>query len=150
MTKTWVPSGKNIERNWWVVDAANVPLGRLAAEVALRLRGKHKPSFTPFIDMGDHVVVVNADKVLLTGRKLSDKVYYRHTGHIGGIKEITAEKLLAKNPERMVEMAIRGMLPKNRIGRRMYTKLRVYRGSDHPHQAQQPAAMEVPSKRKAE
>jgi len=150
VTKTWVPSGKNIERNWWVVDAANVPLGRLAAEVALRLRGKHKPSFTPFIDMGDHVVVVNADKVLLTGRKLSDKVYYRHTGHIGGIKEITAEKLLAKNPERMVEMAIRGMLPKNRIGRRMYTKLRVYRGSDHPHQAQQPAAMEVPSKRKAE
>ncbi|MDQ7008290.1 MAG: 50S ribosomal protein L13 [Acidobacteriota bacterium] len=141
--KTFVPSPSDIHRDWWVVDAADKPLGRLASEVASRLRGKHKPYFTPFLDTGDHVIVVNADKVKLTGRKQDEKIYYRHTGHPGGLKEATAREMLAKKPERVIELAIKRMLPKGPLGRKMYTKLKVYKGGDHPHQAQKPRSLEI-------
>ena len=136
--RTYIPSAPAIKRDWWVVDATDMPLGRLASAVATRLRGKHKPTFTPFLDTGDHVIVVNADKLRLTGRKLEQKVYYRHSGYPGGIKETTAKAMMDKRPERVVELAIKRMLPKNKLGRKMYTKLRVYRGAEHPHAAQQP------------
>lgn len=131
-----------VEPNWYVVDAQDQVLGRLAARVATVLRGKHKPVYTPNADVGDFVIVINAEKVKLTGRKATDKSYYRHTGYIGGLKETTPEKVFAsKQPERVVEWAVRGMLPKSRLGDRLFTKLKVYAGPDHPHQAQQPTPL---------
>ncbi|MFP4226187.1 MAG: 50S ribosomal protein L13 [Desulfobacterales bacterium] len=128
---------------WLVVDAENAVLGRLASEVAARLRGKHNPLYTPHVDCGDFVIVINADKIRLTGRKMQQKMYYRHSGYIGGLKEINAEKLLQKKPEDVIRYAVKGMLPKNRLGRKLYKKLKVYSGSEHPHQAQQPQALEL-------
>jgi len=132
------------ERNWYLVDATGRTLGRLASQVASRLRGKHTPNFTPHSDTGDFVIVVNADKVKLTGKKWEQKTYYRHSGYIGGIKSITARKLKEKKPEELVRHAVRGMLPKNRLGRRLYKKLKVYAGSEHPHEAQQPQPLDLP------
>ena len=129
--------------NWLVVDAENVVLGRLASQVAARLRGKHNPLYTPHVDCGDFVVVINADKVKLTGRKEEQKMYYHHSGYMGGLKSINAEKLRQKRPEDLVRSAVKGMLPKNRLGRKLYKKLKVYAGSEHPHQAQQPQPLEV-------
>jgi large subunit ribosomal protein L13 len=134
-------SSDNKEK-WWVVDAEEAVLGRLATTVASHLRGKHNPMFTPHVDCGDWVVVVNADKVNLTGRKWAQKTYYRHSGYVGGIKSITAEKLLEKRPEDLVRFAVKGMLPKNRLGRKLFKKLKVYAGPEHPHGAQQPEALE--------
>jgi large subunit ribosomal protein L13 len=138
---TPMPKQRTIERQWFVVDAEGQVLGRLATRVASVLRGKHKPTFTPHLDTGDHVVVVNAEKVQLTGRKLTDKRYRWHTGYIGGLREVTAETMRRSHPERMIEWAVQGMLPKNRLGRAMVKKLKVYRGPGHPHQAQQPVAL---------
>jgi large subunit ribosomal protein L13 len=135
-----VKKGEHKE-NWWVVDAEGQVLGRLATAVAARLRGKHNPAFTPHVDTGDAVVVINADKIVLTGRKLQNKVYYRHSGYIGGLKEITAEKLLEKRPEELIRHAVKGMLPKNKLGRKLFKKLKVYAGNAHPHEAQQPEAI---------
>jgi large subunit ribosomal protein L13 len=126
------------ERKWYVVDADGVVLGRLASRVATILRGKHKPSFTPHLDTGDHIVVVNAEKIHLTGRKRTDKLYRWHTGYIGGLREVPAETMLRAHPERVIEWAVQGMLPKNRLGKAMARKLKVYRGAEHPHAAQQP------------
>ncbi|HKK50963.1 MAG TPA: 50S ribosomal protein L13 [Myxococcota bacterium] len=132
-------SADEVERRWYVVDAEDLVLGRLATRVATVLRGKHKPSFTPHSDTGDHVIVVNADKVRLTGRKRETKTYYRHSGYMGGIKSITADKLLSSShADRVVRSAVRGMLPKNSLGRQMLSKLRVYAGPDHPHASQKP------------
>lgn len=137
-------------QEWHVVDAQNQVLGRLATRVASVLRGKHKPTYTPNADIGDFVIVVNADKVKLTGKKVSDKSYYRHSGYIGGLKETTAGKVLAsKHPERVIEWAVRGMLPKSRLGDRLFTKLKVYAGPDHPHEAQQPRPLAVNEKERA-
>lgn len=135
---TTFPSKKEIERRWYVVDAEGQVLGRLASTVAQLLMGKHKPYFTPFLDVGDHVIVVNAEKAVLTGEKMADKWYRRHSGYPGGLKEIRARRLLREHPTRLVESAIRGMLPKTALGRQMCSKLRVYAGPEHPHQAQQP------------
>ena len=133
-----------IERRWYVVDAEDLVLGRLATRIAMILRGKHKPSFTPHTDTGDHVIVVNAEKVVLTGRKREQKTYYRHTGHIGHVRSITADKLLASaHSDRVVRAAVRGMLPKNSLGREMLSKLRVYAGPEHPHASQQPEVLTV-------
>ena len=140
---TSMPKESEIERKWYVVDAEGKVLGRLASRVATILRGKHKPIFTPHLDVGDHVVVLNAEKVHLTGRKLQDKQYRWHTGYIGGLRTVNAEKMLRTHPERVIEWAVQGMLPKNRLGRAMAKKLKVYRGAAHPHQAQQPQALEV-------
>jgi large subunit ribosomal protein L13 len=142
--KTYVPKQAEISRDWWLVDAQGLTLGRLATEVALRLRGKHKPTFTPFLDTGDHIIVVNAEKVALTGRKLETKMYRRHSGYPGGLREISAGEVLEKQPVRVVESAVRGMLPKGPLGRQMVRKLKVYAGSTHPHEAQQPQALELP------
>lgn len=136
--KTGFAKKEKVERKWYVIDAKDQVLGRLAAEIARRLRGKHKPIYTPHIDTGDYIIVVNADKIRLTGNKLDKKIYYRHTGYPGGLKSITANKLLQHKPERVLEHAVKGMLPKNRLGRRMYKKMKVYVGPDHPHEAQQP------------
>lgn len=138
--KKYTYSAKNSdnESKWWVVDAQGAVLGRLASQVAARLRGKHKPLYTPHADMGDGVIVVNADKVTLSGRKWDLKTYFRHSGYIGGLKEITAKKLLEKKPEDLLRFAVRGMLPKNRLGRKLIKKLKVYAGSEHPHEAQKP------------
>ena len=141
--KTYVPKRDQIQREWWLVDAAGKTLGRLATEVATRLHGKHKPSFTPFLDTGDHVIVVNAERVVLTGRKLQTKMYRRHSGYPGGLKEVNAETVLEKHPTRLVEFAVRGMLPKGPLGRKMLRKLKVYAGQRHPHQAQSPKALEI-------
>jgi len=132
------PSKKTIERGWHVVDADGQVLGRVATRVATLLMGKHKPGYTPFLDVGDHVVVINADKVVLTGNKMNDKVYHRHSGYPGGIKDARARRVLREHPERLIESAVRGMLPKTKLGRQMFTKLRVYAGAEHPHEAQQP------------
>lgn len=142
--KTYVPKADEIRRDWWVVDAEGLVLGRLATEVASRLRGKHKPTFSPFLDGGDHVIVVNAEKVVLTGRKLENKVYYRHSGYPGGLKQITAAKLQRAHPERLVEFAVKRMLPKGPLGRQMGRKLKVYVGPQHPHEAQRPQRLEIP------
>jgi large subunit ribosomal protein L13 len=132
-------SSDQVERQWYVVDAQDLVLGRLATRIATVLRGKHKPSYTPHADTGDHVIVVNADKVMLTGRKRESKIYYRHTGYMGGIKSINADKLLASaHSDRVVRNAVRGMLPHNSLGRQMLSKLRVYAGPDHPHASQKP------------
>lgn len=141
--KKYTYSAKNADNpgNWFVVDADGAVLGRLASQVAARLRGKHSPLYTPHADMGDHIIVINADKVKMTGAKWQQKTYYRHSGYIGGLKSITAGELLAKRPEDLVRFAVRGMLPKNRLGRKLFKKLKVYSGADHPHEAQTPAAL---------
>ena len=140
---TPMPKENEIERKWFVVDAEGKVLGRLATRIATILRGKHKPLFAPHLDVGDHVVVLNAEKVHLTGRKLQNKLYRWHTGYIGGLREVSAEKMLKTHPERVIEWAVQGMLPKNRLGRAMAKKLKVYRGAAHPHQAQRPQELEV-------
>ena len=140
---TSMPKESDIQRKWYVVDAEGQVLGRLATRVATILRGKHKPSFSPHLDVGDHVVVINAEKVQLTGRKLQKKQYRWHTGYIGGLKEVSAETMLRTHPDRVIEWAVEGMLPKNRLGRAMAKKLKVYRGAAHPHEAQQPQPLEV-------
>ena len=137
------PKLDEIARKWYLVDARNKVLGRLASQVARILRGKHKPHFAPHLDVGDHVIVVNAEKVHLTGRKLTDKVYRWHTGYIGHLREVTAGKLLQTHPERVIEWAVQGMLPKGRLGRAMAKKLKVYRGSEHPHAAQKPEPLSL-------
>lgn len=134
-------SPATIERKWYVVDAANMTLGRLASEVAKVLRGKNKPIFTPHMDTGDFVIVVNADKVKVTGRKLDQKIYYHHSDYVGGMKEATLREMMAKKPEKVVELAVKGMLPKGPLGRQMYTKLHVYAGPDHKHAAQKPEVL---------
>jgi len=141
--KTYSAKPETVKRDWYVVDADGKTLGRLASEIARRLRGKHKPVYTPHVDTGDYIVVVNAEKVRVTGNKEKGKVYYRHTGFIGGIKSITFEKLIAKKPEMVIETAVKGMLPKNPLGRAMYRKLKVYAGPEHNHTAQQPKALEI-------
>lgn len=143
MKTTFMANAANVDRKWYVVDAEGKTLGRLAAEVAKVLRGKHKPTFTPHVDTGDHVIVVNASKVRLTGKKLLQKTYFRHSGYVGGTTFIPAGKMLATRPERMVELAVKGMLPKNTLGRQMYRKLKVYAGAEHPHQAQMPEQLEI-------
>lgn len=132
-----------VRRDWYVVDAADKTLGRLASEIAHRLRGKHKPEYTPHVDTGDYIIVVNAEKVRVTGNKMKDKMYHHHTGYIGNLKSINLEKLLVKAPERVIQTAVKGMLPKNPLGRAMYKKLRVYAGPEHEHQAQQPQPLEI-------
>ena len=136
--KTYTPKPGDIERAWWIVDATDLPLGRLASEVAQLLRGKHKPQFAPHVDTGDHVIVVNAGKVAVTSNKSEQKIYYRHSGYPGGIKAESFERLLERRPEAIVERAVRGMLPKNRLGRAMFRKLRVYGGSEHAQASQKP------------
>ena len=141
INKTYSPKPADIQREWWVVDATDMPLGRLASEVAQILRGKHKPIYAPHMDCGDHVIVVNADKVAVTSEKARQKVYYRHSGFPGGIKAETFEALMERRPEVIVERAVRGMLPKNKLGRQMARKLKVYAGAEHPHEAQQPSEL---------
>lgn len=143
MRTTFMANAQNIERKWFVVDAEGKTLGRLATEVATILRGKHKPTYTPHVDTGDHVIILNASKIELTGKKLTDKIYYRHSLHPGGLKTRTALEMRTNFPERMLEQAIKGMLPKNSLGRQMFKKLHVYAGSEHPHQAQQPEVYEL-------
>lgn len=143
MMKTYLPPTEAIERNWYVVDAENQVLGRLASRIASVLMGKEKPCYTDFLDTGDFVIVVNAEKVRLTGKKWEEKVYYSHSGRPGGLKQVTARQLWNKAPERLIEFAVRGMLPKNKLGRRMLRKLKVYSGPSHPHQAQQPKTLDV-------
>ena len=143
MKTTFMANASNIERKWYVVDAEGQTLGLLAAEVAKVLRGKHKPTFTPHVDTGDYVIVVNAAKVKLTGKKLIQKTYFRHSGYPGGSSFTQAGHMLEKRPERVVEMAVRGMLPKNKLGEQMYRKLNVYAGAEHPHQAQQPEELKL-------
>jgi large subunit ribosomal protein L13 len=144
--KTRFVRKEDVDRKWYVIDAEGQVLGRLAAEIARRLRGKHKATYTPHIDTGDYIIVVNADKVRFTGNKLDQKIYYRHTGYPGGLKTITARALLERKPERVLEKAVKGMLPKNRLGRRMFKKMKVYAGPDHPHQAQQPGTIALESR----
>ncbi len=140
--KTFTATPKDIKREWFVVDAENEVLGRLASEVALRLRGKHKPIFTPHMDTGDFIVIINADKIRLTANKMDNKIYYRHSRYPGGLKSKTArQELTGATPERVLESAIRGMLPKNKLGREMYRKLKVYKGTEHPHGGQNPVAL---------
>jgi large subunit ribosomal protein L13 len=141
--RTYSPKPGEIERQWHVIDASDVVLGRLASQAAALLRGKHKPTFAPHVDTGDFVIVVNAEKVALTGNKRQTKVAYRHSGYPGGLKSIGYEELLAKRPEKAVELAVKGMLPHNRIARRLIRKLKVYAGPEHPHQAQQPKPFEI-------
>jgi large subunit ribosomal protein L13 len=141
--KTLSAKPETVKRDWYVVDATGKTLGRLSTEIASRLRGKHKPEYTPHVDTGDYIVVVNAEKVTVTGKKASDKVYHRHTGYIGGLKSITFEKLIDKAPERVIESAVKGMLPRGPLGRAMFKKLKVYAGTDHPHTAQQPKDLEI-------
>ena len=141
--KTFMPKAEAIQRKWYIVDADGLALGRLASQVAGILRGKHKPIYTPFVDTGDHVIIINAEKAILTGRKLDEKIYYKHTGYPGGLKEIVYRKLMADKPEFAVKKAVVGMLPKGPLGRKMATKLRVYAGIEHGHEAQQPEKLEL-------
>jgi large subunit ribosomal protein L13 len=141
--RTYVTKPEDVQRKWYVVDAKGRTLGRLASEVAQVVRGKHKPIYTPAADVGDYVIVVNAEKVHVTGRKLDQKMYYRHSGYPGGLKEISLRRMLEERPTRVIELAVRGMLPKNRLGRKMIKKLKVYAGADHPHEAQQPEPLEL-------
>jgi large subunit ribosomal protein L13 len=143
---TPIPSGKDIQRGWFVLDASGAVLGRLASKAAMMLMGKHKPTYTPFLDTGDHVIIVNADKVKLTGRKEDDKLYRTHSGYPGGLREVQARKMRQRRPERMLELAIQGMLPKNKLGKHMYRKLNVYAGPKHPHQAQKPVELALQEK----
>ena len=139
--KSFMASPSTIERKWYVVDATGYTLGRLASEIAKVLRGKHKPTFTPHMDCGDYVIVVNADKINVTGKKLDQKIYYNHSEYVGGMKETTLREMMAKKPERVIELAVKGMLPKGSLGREMYTKLHVYAGPEHDHAAQKPEAL---------
>ncbi|MBT3672599.1 MAG: 50S ribosomal protein L13 [Porticoccaceae bacterium] len=141
--KTFSAKAETVERDWFVVDADGKTLGRLATEVASRLRGKHKPEFTPHVDTGDYIVIVNAEKITVTGNKAKGKIYYSYTGYPGGIKDITFEKLIEKAPERVLEKAVKGMLPRGPLGREMFRKLKVYVGADHPHTAQQPQTLDL-------
>jgi large subunit ribosomal protein L13 len=141
--KTFTATPSTIKREWFVVDATDKTLGRLATELAHRLRGKHKPTFTPNMDTGDYMVVVNAEKIKVTGNKLEDKMYYRHTGYIGNLKSVNLGKLLETHPERVIQNAVRGMLPRNPLGRATFRKLHVYAGAEHPHEAQQPTQLEL-------
>ena len=141
--KTFVAKPREVTRKWFVIDATGKPLGRLASEVAKILRGKHKPEYTPFIDTGDHVIVINAEKVVLTGKKLEQKMYRHHSGWIGGMKELKYRIFMEKSPEKAVELAVKGMLPHNSLGRAMFKKLKVYRGSKHNHEAQKPENLNV-------
>lgn len=141
--KTLTPKANEIERQWWVVDAEGMPLGRLATEVARILRGKHKPIYTPHLDTGDHVIVVNASKVALSGRKADQKTYFRHSGYMGNEKHIPFKRMISSHPERVVELAVKGMLPKNALGRHMKEKLKVYPGTEHPHQSQNPQPLTI-------
>ncbi|WP_449621810.1 50S ribosomal protein L13 [Robertmurraya sp. Marseille-Q9965] len=143
MRTTFMANANNIERKWYVVDAEGKTLGRLTSEVASILRGKHKPTFTPHVDTGDHVIIINASKIHLTGKKLTDKIYYRHSLHPGGLKTRTALEMRTNYPERMLELAIKGMLPKNSLGRQQFKKLHVYAGAEHPHEAQKPEVYEL-------
>ncbi|PLR96408.1 50S ribosomal protein L13 [Bacillus sp. T33-2] len=143
MRTTFMANANNIERKWYVVDAQGKTLGRLASEVASILRGKHKPTYTPHVDTGDHVIIINASEIELTGKKLTDKIYYRHTMHPGGLKTRTALEMRTNYPTKMLELAIKGMLPKGSLGRQMFKKLHVYAGNEHPHQAQQPEVYEL-------
>ena len=139
--KTFMANPAKIERKWYVVDAAGLTLGRLASEVAKVLRGKNKPEFTPHVDTGDYVIVINAEKVVVTGKKLDQKIYYHHSDYVGGMKETTLREMMAKKPERVIELAVKGMLPKGPLGRQMYTKLHVYAGAEHDHAAQKPEVL---------
>ncbi len=141
--KTYAAKPGDVERQWYVVDAAGQTLGRLATKIAAVLRGKHKPTFTPHLDTGDYVIVINADKIVVTGRKMTDKVYYRHTGYPGGLRQTNLQTLLQKKPEKVIELAVWGMLPHNRLGRRLIRKLHVYAGNQHPHEAQRPTTLKV-------
>ncbi len=141
--KTFSAKGESVQRDWYVVDATGKTLGRLCSEIASRLRGKHKPVYTPHVDTGDYIVVVNAAKVAVTGNKLDDKNYHRFTGYVGNLKTTSLKDMLAKHPERVIEIGVKGMLPKNPLGRAMYRKLKVYGGSEHPHTAQQPQSLNI-------
>jgi len=141
--KTYTATPSTIQREWFVVDAADKTLGRLASEIAFRLRGKHKPEYTPHMDTGDYIVVINAEKVRVTGKKESDKMYYRHTEFPGGLKSMNFSDMIDHKPERVIELAVKGMLPRNPLGRDMYRKLKVYAGTEHPHAAQQPAELKL-------
>ena len=141
--KTYSAKPETVERDWFVIDAEDKTLGRLAVAVATRLRGKHKPEYTPHVDTGDYIVVVNAEKVAVTGKKATDKIYYSHSGYPGGIKDINFQDLIAKAPEKVIQSAVKGMLPRGPLGREMFRKLKVYAGSQHPHTAQQPQTLEL-------
>lgn len=143
MRTTYMAKASEVERKWFVVDATGKTLGRLASEVAALIRGKHKPTFTPHVDTGDFVVVINAEKIHLTGKKMSDKIYYRHSMYSGGLKATPAQEMIKNKPERVIELAVHGMLPKNRLGNKMKLKLKVYAGAEHPHQAQNPEVYEL-------
>ncbi|KGQ71070.1 50S ribosomal protein L13 [Chelonobacter oris] len=141
--KTFVAKPETVKRDWYVVDATGKTLGRLATEIASRLRGKHKAEYTPHVDTGDYIIVINAEKVAVTGNKQSDKIYYWHTGHIGGIKQATFKEMIERRPESVIEIAVKGMLPKGPLGRAMYRKLKVYAGAEHSHTAQQPQVLDI-------
>jgi len=141
--KTYSAKPETVERDWYIVDAENKTLGRLSTEIARRLRGKHKPEYTPHVDTGDYIIVINAEKVRVTGNKRTDKMYHHHSGYPGGLKSISFDKLIERAPERVIETAVKGMLPKNPLGRAMYTKMKVYAGNEHPHAAQQPKTLDV-------
>jgi len=143
--KTFIPKKEDIRRKWWLVDASGIPLGRLASKVALLLEGKRKREYTPHIDTGDFVVVINAEKVLLTGKKLDNKLYYHHSGYPGGLKIRTAREIKEKNPEKLIQLAVKRMLPKNKLGRGMLRRLKVYKGPEHPHKAQKPEEFDLNS-----
>ena len=141
--KTISAKPQDVRRDWYLVDATDKTLGRLSSEIAKRLRGKHKPEYTPHVDTGDYIVVVNADKIRVTGKKMQDKMYHRYTGYIGNLKSVSMEKMMSEAPERALEYAVKGMLPRNRLGRKMFSKLRVYAGPEHEHQAQQPKPLDI-------
>jgi len=141
--RTYTPKAEDIQRSWWVVDAAERPLGRLATQLATVLRGKHKPMYTPHLDTGDYIVVINAEKVRLTGKKADQKTYFRHSGYMGGERHIPFRRMIATHPERVIELAVKGMLPKGALGRSMRLKLKVYAGAEHPHQGQKPEPLEI-------
>lgn len=143
LMKTFVAKPETVKRDWYVVDATGKTLGRLATELARRLRGKHKAEYTPHVDTGDYIIVINADKVAVTGKKESDKIYYWHTGYVGGIKQATFKEMIARRPEAVIEIAVKGMLPKGPLGRAMYRKLKVYAGPSHEHAAQQPQVLDI-------
>lgn len=140
---TFSAKPETVKRDWYVVDAAGKTLGRLATEIASRLRGKHKAEYTPHVDTGDYIIVINAEKVAVTGKKRTDKIYYRHTGYIGGLKEATFKEMIERHPEQVIEIAVKGMLPKGPLGRAMYRKMKVYAGSEHNHAAQQPQVLDI-------
>ncbi|MCP5324981.1 MAG: 50S ribosomal protein L13 [Oceanospirillaceae bacterium] len=141
--KTFTAKPESVKREWLIIDAEGVTLGRLATEVASRLRGKHKPEYTPHVDTGDYIIIINADKVHVTGKKAQDKMYYRHSGYIGGLKEVNFQDLQARKPGRAIELAVNGMLPKGPLGRAMFKKMKIYAGAEHPHASQQPKALSI-------